>query len=72
MGNNGRLLLHLGKVMEETERLALKKTLAELIVKYDTLASQSARYCPENEQMFLEMVVDLKKLDKICKDRNKY
>lgn len=54
------------------EKLALKKKLGELITKYETLISQAKQFCPDDEGLIKEMLDDIKSIDRICKERNKY
>lgn len=59
--------------MGKTEnKLALKTKLSELISKYEGMASTSKYLCPEFTKVFEEISNELKELDEICKERNRY
>lgn len=58
--------------MEKDKKLQLKTTIQELTAKYNALYTQSKTLCPETSDIYLEMLKDIKELDAICKERNRY
>lgn len=56
----------------EQKPLALKTTLKELLNKYETLYPYALVKSPETAETFKEFLDDLKKLDAICIERNRY
>lgn len=56
----------------EQKPLTLKNTIKELLIKYESLIPVVEINSPETAESFKEFLSDLKRLDVICIERNRY